>query len=382
MKRLATLFSPLKLWSPLFALVAVLTLCFAPPLQAMELFYEQHNLVSDGTIPADHTDPDLVNPWGIVFNPTAVVWIADNGTGVSTLYNGLGEKQSLVVTIPLPPGGTGTSKPTGIVFNGSNDFEVSKGTASGPSRFIFATEDGTISGWSPTVDPTNAILKVDNSMSGAVYKGLAMAANGTGNFLYATDFHNNRIDVFDKDFKPATLTASFSDPRIPAGFAPFGIQNLQGNLYVTYAKQDAAQHDDVAGQGLGFVNVFDANGKLIRRIATRGQLNAPWGLAMAPADFGRFSNRLLVGNFGDGTINAYDVANGTFRGQLRKADGHPLKIDGLWGLSFGNGHLNQPTNALFFTAGPDGENHGLFGKIEPAPFTLSDHLKELMDDKD
>jgi len=383
MKRLATMFPARRLWSPVFALLAVLALCFAPPLQANELAYEQHNLVSDGTIPADHTDPDLINPWGIAFNPNAVVWIADNGTGVSTLYNGAGEKQALVVTIPLPPGASGKSKPTGIVFNGSNDFMVSKDNKSGASRFIFATENGTISGWSPAVDPTNAILTVDNSLSGAIYKGLALAANGTGNFLYATDFHNNKIDVFDREFKPVTLSGSFSDPKIPDGFAPFGIQNLQGNLYVTYAKQDADKEDDVAGKGLGFVNVFDANGMLIRRVATRGHLNAPWGLAMAPADFGRFSNRLLVGNFGDGAINAYDVATGTFHGQLRKTDGHPLKIDGLWGLSFGNGLLNQPTNALFFTAGPDDETHGLYGKIEPAPFKWHDHqlpLKELFDD--
>jgi uncharacterized protein (TIGR03118 family) len=207
---------------------------------------------------------------------------------------------------------------------------------------------------------------VDNSASGAVYKGLALAANGTAQFLYATDFHHNRIDVFDKDFKPATPSSScsFADPKMQSGFAPFGIQNLDGNIYVTYAKQDNAKHDDVAGRGFGFVNVFDANGCLLKRLARRGQLNAPWGMAIAPADFGRFSNTLLIGNFGDGRINAFDIASGNFRGQLRTNHGKPLSIDGLWGLRFGNGLNNQPTNALFFTAGPNEEAHGLYGEIE------------------
>jgi uncharacterized protein (TIGR03118 family) len=326
--------------------------------------YAVHNLVSDGGVPAAHTDPDLVNPWGLVFNPTAVAWVANNETGVSTLYNGEGVKQSLVVTVPTPPKGTPPSHPTGIVFSGGADFVVGVGTLTGASRFIFATEDGTISGWAPNVDPTHAILKVDNSAHEAIYKGLALAGNGTGHFLYATDFHHARVDVFDASFNPVTAPGGFRDPRIPSGYAPFGIQNILGDLYVTYAKQDKDKEDDVAGQGFGFVNVFDANGNLIRRLVTRGVLNAPWGLALAPADFGQFSNTLLVGNFGDGRISAFDLRSGEFKGQLRMANHRPIELDGLWALVFGNGVAGQPTNALFFTAGPDDEKHGLYGRID------------------
>ena len=336
--------------------------------------YAQHNLVSDGGVPAPHIDPNLKNGWGVAFNPNGFVWVADNGTGKATLYDGNGVPQSLVVTIPGPGGTQGA--PTGIVFSSSNDFVVTKGSVSGPSRFIFATEDGTISGWAPNVDPTHAILVVDNSASNAVYKGLALAANGNGNFLYAADFHNGKVAVFDSTFHPATLPGNFSDPHLPPGFAPFGIQNLNGNLYVTYAKQNAERHDDVAGPGLGFVNVFNANGQLIRRIASRGPLNAPWGLALAPADFGIFSNALLVGNFGDGRISAFDVPTGNFLGQMRGADGKRLFIDGLWGIAFGNGILNQPTNVLFFAAGPNGESDGLYGRIDPSNNGLFDFSEE------
>jgi uncharacterized protein (TIGR03118 family) len=349
--------------------VMVLTtvLMLSQSLFAASKFYNQHNLVSDGFVTADQTDSNLVNAWGLVFNPFGFVWISDNGTGFSTLYDGNGTPQSLVVTIPPAAGSTDAGNPTGIVYNGSSDFIITKDTLSGSSRFIFASENGTIAAWAPNVDSLNAILVVDNSATGAVYKGLALAANGTDNFLYATDFHNSKIDVFDKNFAPATLACSFSYPKMPSGFGPFGIQNLNGNIYVTYAKQDADKHDDVAGKGLGFVNVFDANGCLIKRVATKGKLNSPWGLAIAPANFGVFSNRLLVGNFGDGTINAFDIATGASKGQMKKPDGHVLVIDGLWGLSFGNGLQNQPTNALFFTAGPGGENYGLYGRIEAAP---------------
>jgi uncharacterized protein (TIGR03118 family) len=346
--------------------MCILMLLIVPSLHAGGKFYQQRNLVSDGSVTAEHTDADLVNPWGIAFNPNGFVWVADNGTGVSTLYDGNGIPQSLIVTIPTPPGSSDPGKPTGIVFNGSSDFVISKGGVSGPSPLIFATENGTIAAWAPNVDPTNALLVVDNSGSEAIYKGLALAANGIGNFLYATDFHNGKIDVFDKEFMPATPSGSFSDPLLPAGFAPFGIRNINGNLYVTYAKQDEDKEDDVAGKGLGVVDVFDANGQLIRRFASGGQLNAPWGLALAPADFGKFSNRLLIANFGDGTINAYDLASGKFHGRLRTTDGKKLAIDGLWGISFGNGIEDQPTNVLFFAAGPGDEEHGLYGRIEPA----------------
>jgi uncharacterized protein (TIGR03118 family) len=334
--------------------------------------YQQRNLVSDGSIAADHTDANLVNAWGIAFNPFGFVWVADNGTGAATLYDGPGMPQSLIVTIPGVGGAKGN--PTGIVFSGSpSDFIVPKGATAGPkagpARFIFATEDGVIAGWSPVANMTQALLVADNSPSGAVYKGLALSADGNRFLLYATDFHNNKIDVWDNNFDPVTLAAgAFTDPRLPAGFAPFGIQAINGNLFVTYAMQDEDRHDDVKGRGLGFVNVFDPSGKLIGRFASRGRLNAPWGVALAPSGFGVFEGRLLVGNFGDGRINAFSVATGQFLGQLRDVDGRPLEIDGLWGLAFGNGLNGQPINTLFFTAGPADETQGLYGRLDPLPF--------------
>ena len=356
------------------ALAGVLTitlgLALASPATAdsEKNFYQQHNLVSDGFVPADHVDSHLVNPWGMASSPTSPFWVSDNGTGVTTLYNGEGQPfpvgSPLVVTIP--PAG---SAPTGQVFNDFNvtspsDFTVAPGRS---SLFIFATEDGTISGWNPFVPAflsTTAILKVDNSASGAVYKGLAIGSNASGNFLYAANFHDGTIDVFDKNFAPASLAGSFSDPDIPDGFAPFNIQNLDGQLYVTYAKQDADKRDDVAGKGNGFVTVFDTEGNFIRRIASRHKLNSPWGLALAPGDFGRFSQNLLVGNFGNGRINAFDLSTDTFRGQLRDSKGKPITIDGLWALTFGNGQTAGPTNVLFFTAGIEEEQHGLFGSLK------------------
>jgi uncharacterized protein (TIGR03118 family) len=325
------------------------------------------HLVSNGPIAADHVDAALVNPWGIAFNPNGFVWINDNGSGVATLYDGHGVKNSLVVTIPTPTGGTPPSKPTGIVFSSGTDFVVTVGTLSGPARFVFATEDGTISAWAPNVDATHAIRVADNSGSATIYKGLALAANGTGHLLYATDFRHGRIDVFDATFHQLTVPSNaFHDDALPRHYAPFGIQNILGDLYVTYAKQDDKAEDDVPGAGFGFVDVFDANGVLIRRFASRGSLNAPWGLALAPSDFGRFSNRLLIGNFGDGTIGAFDLASGRFEGRLRSSNGRAIVVDGLWGLAFGNGLLDQPVNALFATAGPKDETQGLYVRIEAA----------------
>jgi uncharacterized protein (TIGR03118 family) len=314
--------------------------------------YTVHNLVSDGAIPADHIDPDLVNPWGIALGANSPMWVADNETGVSTLYDGAGVTQSLVVTIPPPMGGMPPSHPTGIVSSRGSDFVVS---------------NGTIAGWAPNVDATHAIIAVDNSALGAIYKGLAIGGNGTAHFLCATDFHHNRVDVFDSAFHPVASPGGFSDPRIPDKFAPFGIQNILGNICVTYAKQDDEGEDDVTGPGLGFVDVFDTDGTLLRRFATRGRLNAPWGLALAPADFGKFSNTLLVANFGDGRISAYDLRTRELRGQLRGADRSFIAIEGLWGIAFGNGVALQPTNALFFAAGPDDEEHGRYGRIDPEP---------------
>jgi uncharacterized protein (TIGR03118 family) len=340
--------------------IAAALIFAAGTVSAASTFYTQHNLVSDGAITADHTDPDLVNAWGIAFNPFGDVWVADNHTGKSTLYDGTGAKNSLVVTVPGINGEPGS--PTGIVFNASKGFSVTKNNVSAPAAFIFVTEDGLIAGWSPTVDANSAVIAVPPS-GGAIYKGVALSANGDGSRLYATDFHNNKVDVFDSNFQPVT-TNGFVDPMLPKHFAPFGIQAIAGDIYVTYAKQDANAEDDVAGAGFGFVDVFDPNGNLIHRLICRGHLNAPWGLALAPAGFGEFGGRLLVGNFGDGKINAYDIASGRWVGQLQSAQGQSIVIDGLWGISFGNGFASQPVDTLFFAAGPNDEANGLYGRID------------------
>lgn len=310
-----------------------------------------------------NADPHLVNPWGIAFNPQGFVWVANNGTSTSTLYDGAGVPQSLVVTIP--PGAAGSANPTGIVFNGSSAFTVSQGGVSGASVFIFAGESGTISGWSPNVNMTNAVLVVDGSAQGKIYKGLALSNAGGAPRLYAADFHNGVVDVFDGNFVPVVVAGAFVDPNLPAGYAPFGIQAIGSQIFVAYAKQDAQAEDEVAGSGLGAVDVFDTSGKLIQRlIPIGGKLNAPWAIAMAPANFGPFSNDLLVGNFGDGTINAFNPASGAFLGTLSDGNGKPLVIDGLWGLAFGNGINSQPTNTLFYAAGPANETNGVYGRID------------------
>jgi len=355
------------------ALVTTIALATAPAAQAdPEGRYAVRKLVSDEANVAEHQDTNLVNSWGIAFNPFGFVWVANAETGKSTLYDGNGVPQSLVVTIP-PKAGATQGNPTGIVFNGGNTFLTTQ-AANSFARFIFVTEDGVLAAWAPTVNPTQAILIKDNSPSGAQYKGLALSAGGKVQLLYATDFHNGKIDVWDSSFAPVTLPAgAFSDPKIPAGFAPFGIQAINGNLYVTYAKQDADRHDDVAGKGLGYVDVFDPNGQLLDRFISKGPLNAPWGLALAPAGFGEFSNTLLVGNFGDGRINAFDLVSGKHLGALKGANGRPLEIDGLWGLAFGNGLNDQPVNTLFFTSGPDDEEHGLYGRIDALPEPVHGH---------
>jgi uncharacterized protein (TIGR03118 family) len=339
-------------------------------------FYKQRNLVSDSSqIRAENHDPRLVNAWGLAFNPFGVAWVADNGTGFSTLYDGDGKPQSLIVTIP--GAGKQTGNPTGTVFYGGPAFIVSKGAASGPSRFLFVNEDGGISGWSPTVDLNHAVRVIDPGSSHAIYKGVAVGANGHGALLYATDFHNGRVDVFDATFKPVYLPERpFYDPNLPSGFAPFGIQAINGDLYVSYAKQDEEREDDVTGRGLGYVNVFDPDGRLLRRLASNGALNAPWGMALAPASFGKFSNRLLVSNFGDGMINAYDLATGHWVGRLKGPDHKPIRIPGLWGIAFGNGLSNQPIDALFFTAGPGDEKHGLYGRLDVAPGDQYDDMND------
>jgi uncharacterized protein (TIGR03118 family) len=320
------------------------------------------NLVSDGAVSAPHTDANLKNAWGIAFNPKGFVWVADNGTSVATLYDGNGVPQSLVVSIP--DGSSGPANPTGIVFNGTTDFTISQGGKSGVGVFIFVGEGGTVTAWSPAVSPTAAITMFDDGSGGAVYKGLALASNGGANFLYATDFHNNKIDVFDKTFTKVAMPGKFQDPTLPAGFAPFGIQAIGSKLFVTYAKQNAAMHDNLDGPGLGFVDVFDTAGNLLQHFASAGPLNAPWGVAQAPGNFGPFSGDVLVGNFGDGTINAFDPTSGQFVGTVKMSNGTTFVSPGLWGIAFGNGLANQPTNTLFFAAGPNEEADGVYGRID------------------
>ena len=335
-------------------LAAALVLAASMPSFAAQGSYSRTDLVTNAT------DSNLVNAWGLTRSATSPWWVSDNGTDKSTLYNGSGGKLALVVTIP--PAG---SAPNGVVFNSTSGFVVTSGGKSAASRFIFATESGTIAGWSPSVDATNAVVAVHGP--GAVYKGLAIGTSGGSTFLYATNFNASTVDVFDSNFHAATLDGNFSDPGIHAGFAPFGIALLNGDLYVTYARRDANGHDDVAGPANGYVDVFDTSGHLLRRAATRGRLNSPWGVAIAPADFGRYSGDLLVGNFGDGRINAVDPATGEFLGQLRGANNRPITIDGLWAIAFGGGNANSgPASSLFFTAGPNGESNGLFGVIQAA----------------
>jgi uncharacterized protein (TIGR03118 family) len=317
------------------------------------------NLVADGGSSAASDDASLVNGWGLSAGPTTPWWVSDNGTNLSTLYTGTGAKQALTVAVAGGPSGT--------VFNGSaTDFVVTQNGTSGAARFLFATEAGTILGWSPTVNATTAIPGVERSKQKAVYKGLATLNDR----LYATDFHNDRVDVFDASFKLLPPAGAFRDTKLPKGYAPFGIQAFSGKIFVSYAKQDKARHDDVAGGGLGYVDEFTPAGKLVARVASGGRKNAPpnapWGLALAPSSFGPFSGDLLIGNFGNGRISAYEHRGSTwvFRGQLRRGDdGKLIAIDGLWAIAFGNGSGAGPTASLYFAAGPGGEAHGLFGSI-------------------
>jgi uncharacterized protein (TIGR03118 family) len=332
---------------------------------------------------ATATDAHLMNPWGIAFGPTTGAWVANNHTGSATIYDGNGRASQLVVEFAADPDASDFDA-TGMVFNGTADFVVSNADASAPAVFIFDGESGRIAGWSPGVDLTHSITMYEDP-DGAVYKGLAVANNGTGNFLYATDFVHAKIDVFSANFEkqPATATSfSFDDPTLPDGYAPFGIQAIRNGaggatqLYVSYAKHDEAEPDeDVPGAGLGLVNVFDTNGGLLKHLITEGgKLNAPWGMALAPAVFGTLSNALLVGDFGDGAIHGYDPATGRYLGAVTDATGNEFAVPGLWGIGFGNDAVNQPRATLFFAAGTNEEADGLYGRIDlgDAPPTLGD----------
>jgi uncharacterized protein (TIGR03118 family) len=338
-----------KLIAPAVGLLALFLGAQALPGQNV---FREVDLVSDIPGRALNTDPNLKNPWGIASSATSPFWIANNGTGTATLYNTAGTPQALVVTIP--DGAGGNAAVTGQVFNA--------GSAFNSDRFIFASEDGLISGWrSGTVAET-----LYTTPNGAIYKGLAIGSIGTNAYLYATDFHNGKIDVLGSTGAPS-LTGHFVDPTLPVGFAPFNIQTIGNQVYVTYAKQDADAEDDVAGAGNGYVDVFDLNGNFIKRLISGGVLNSPWGLAVAPSSFGAFAGDLLVGNFGNGMIDAFNLASGAFVDSLRDASGNPIVIRGLWALDFGNGGAGGDPGSLYFTAGINREADGLFGSITPVP---------------
>jgi uncharacterized protein (TIGR03118 family) len=329
--------------------------------------YDVHVLVSDVPGTGDVTDANLVNAWGLARTATSPWWVADADTEVSTLYNGAGTPfppgTPLVVSVP---GG-----PTGTVADTNPGFAVSNGTVTARANFLFATEAGQILGWNPTVAPTTAVLGLDRSGVDANYKGLAIALVGGVPHLYAADFHNGRVDVVTPD--PTTPTTwnvqdapgAFVDPGLPAGFAPFGIQTIGDQVFVTYAKQDAEAEDEVTGEGLGYVSVFGLDGSFVAPVASGDPLNAPWGLAQAPANFGEFSGQLLVGNFGNGHINAFEWGTWQPTGHLKTVGHQPVRIDGLWAIAFGGGDGTNsgPSDSLFFTAGPDDEAHGAFGTV-------------------
>jgi uncharacterized protein (TIGR03118 family) len=322
--------------------------------------YSATNLVSDIPGVAKRSDGQLVNPWGLAVGSTGIIWVANNGTGTSTLYDFHGVPQSLVVNIPHSATNSDGANPTGIVFNSGPGFVVSNGTASGPSVFIFVNEDGVISGWSPTVDSTNAIIAIDDGEEGAVYKGAALGESSNGTRLFVTNFSEDSVDVYDDTFTEVEDEDAFVDPSIPDTFSPFGIENINGLIYVAYAKRDRAGEDDVPGPGHGYVSVFDTDGNFIQSLISRGRLNSPWGLALAPPNFGNLSGALLVGNFGDGLIHGYDINTGAMLGTMTKPDGDPLILDGLWALHTLKG------KSVYFTAGIVAEEHGLFGVIKQA----------------
>ncbi|PYJ29631.1 MAG: TIGR03118 family protein [Verrucomicrobia bacterium] len=310
--------------------------------------YSWTNFQSDIAGVAQHTDPHLVNPWGMAAGSSGTIWVSDNGTGVSTLYNQDGTANSLVVAIPPSASNTDGANPTGTVFNDTGFFPVSRNGTSASALFIFVSEDGSISGWNPTLSQTRAFKAVDNGSQGAVYKGVTLGVANGNNFLYVTNFHSGRVETYDQNFHRVTPNG-FVDPSLPSGYGPFGIRNFNNEIFVTYAKQDQDRHDDVACPGCGLIDVFDTSGNFLRRLTQQGNLNAPWGLAEVDSE-------LWVGNFGDGKINVYDPTTGAFIETLMRADGTPLQFDGLWDmLPLGNG--------TYFTAGIADESHGLFGII-------------------
>lgn len=340
------------------------------PLGVRSSAYDVAHLVSDLSGWADRLDNNLAVPWGMALGPATAFWVSNAGTGTSTLYNSNGEPfpvgAPLVVRIPQGAGRAGPSQVTGQVWNGTPAFEIRPGA---PATFLFATQSGVIAAWNRNVDPVNAVVVADNPS--AVYTGLALGVSSQGPVLYAADFKNRVIEVFDGGFKPIQLSGGFRDPNLPGGYGPFNIQRFGVSLYVTYARQSASGVEEEPVDGGGIINVFDADGNLLRRLFTGGPLNAPWGLAMAPSFFGEFSNTLLVGNLGDGRIHAIDPATGRYAGTLRYRDGNPVALEGLYGLITGNGRSGGDPNAVYFTAAVSGQArkgpHGVFGRITVLP---------------
>jgi uncharacterized protein (TIGR03118 family) len=331
-----------------------------PSRPRIALVVEREDIVSN-LAGAKAQDPDLQNAWGLAFSARGTAWVSANGTGLSPVYDDSGKHVIPNVTIPVAAGETPPSAPTGQVFNGN------AGSFNG-DNFIFVTEGGTISAWQPS-DVSNAVLRVDNSGSGAIYKGVTIAAHASGDRLYAADFHGGAIEVYDATYERVDSAAgAFQDPQIPEGFAPFNVKAINGSLFVTYAKQDQDKEDDVKGAGLGYVDVFDLDGTLMSRLVSGGDLNAPWGLAVAPKGYGSLGGRLLVGNFGDGKINVYKFdlssAAAVSEGVLGDEDGNAIVVDGLWALEFGNGAGDFSTTDLYFTAGPNDEADGVFGELD------------------
>ena len=350
--------------------LAVLGLCSVATTLTAQQHYKQTNLVSDIDGLAAVHDPNLVNPWGMSRSSGSPWWVSDNGPGLATLYNGAGAIVPLVVTIPTGDASvSSTGTPTGQVFNGTTDFQLAANT---PARFIFVTEDGTVSSWA---GGPSATIKV-NTHSKSVFKGVALASSmtksgGTANFLYVADFRKARVAVYDTNFNPVHMGEdAFQDEELPDGFAPFNVQNIGGNLYVAFAQQDSQKHDEVDGPGLGYVDVFSTSGRLLHRLQHGNWFSGPWGMTQAPSDFGAYSHNVLVGQFGSGQILAFDPVTGKFKGTLNDASNNPITIDGLWDIAFGSGALSAtggptsgPSNTLFFTAGINDEADGLFGTI-------------------
>ena len=357
--------------------------CTVEPLERrcmLSAGYVQTALTSDIPGFAPNTDRNLTNPWGFSEDSKGQFRVAANGSGRGILLDSQGEKSGADIIIPPPagsPAGT-TSTPNGVVPNTTSGFVITVNGRSAPATLLFSTEDGTIAGWNPRLSRKNAVIAADESGNGSVYKLLALGTNAQGTFIFASDFHNNAIDIFNSSFQPVHFGPNaFVDPTtgpdaIPSNFAPFGVKNFNGTLFVTYAEQDADKHDDVAGVGNGFIDEYDTSGNFIRRFASRGTLNSPIGATIAPANFGQFSNDVLIGNFGDSRVNAFD-STGKFLGQLTDTQGNPLVLNGgfqetdkkgLWGIGFGNGADGASTNTLFFAAGINEENDGLFGTVD------------------